>query len=361
MSHRDSVGQIVLIWASIVVGSSLVARPHVAKACGAAPCAQLETVFPHEGATNVPTNTELRVQYFGTLQQDLATGGVCMTAVLRMRLVPDAAAAITLQPSLEIDDGSRTWLIANPSAPLQPGTHYVLQVDRLEAAGMCACGATPDWTMASDFTTGTGADTQRPVFGGFQAIEATQWTRSSTDCGRTFSFQAMPVLTPGSDDFDDLSYQLYVDGKVAQRYIVDPTQALLVTCDGNVLFGSWPLRPGALIELRAVDVAGNLSEAHPAMQVPAGCPESVDMKPLSLDAGPGSPSQSLSRSPAGAAGSSSATAVDAGTRTHPSTDPQPASCSSAGPGSSAGARSAGWVFLLLLLPWTYRRSTLSPH
>jgi hypothetical protein len=346
MRRPRSIAPVLLAWASIASACNLVVPPRIAKACGATPCVRLDAVFPRDGATHVATNTELRAQYFGTFQAN-----ACTTSVLRMRLVPDGAAVVGLQPSLQIDNTALAWLVAEPSSPLQPSTHYALQGYRLATDGTCSCDGTPDWMTVSEFTTGTSTDTQQPVFAGAQALEATQAMRSSNDCGMTFGFNVKPAVTPGSDDSGDLSYQLYVNGELARRYVGDPEQALFVTCDGNTPFGAGLLRPMDLIELRAVDVAGNLSEAHTPVQVPAGCPLPGSTSRSDRDAGPGAPSQSE----AGAAGSSSATALDAGKTTQTSAHPQSASCSTAGPGSSPGARFASWSLLLLLLPWIRAR------
>lgn len=247
------------------VAGAFLALPRPAGACGATPFAERKEVLPSDGSTGVPTNTELRVLYFGSL--DPGEEG-CLAALDAFRLVAEGGTVLDLTATRHDEGTSEAWFVARPDASLSPDTAYELQVNLAERFHY-VCPA-PAWTTVSRFTTGSGADADPPEFGGATAVTVGDYVDSENTCGNYLGFPLDVELASARDDAPDLRYVVYADGERVARSLRD-LDSLFVDCGVTMVTTSRLLEPGAAIEVRAVDLAGNESSAGTALTVDATC------------------------------------------------------------------------------------------
>ena len=278
---------------SLGIASLALIRAGEAFACGALPCGQLNDVLPPDGSVGLPLNTEIRVLYFGELPT-LAEDPTCEIDLARLRLLPQDAAAIELTASREERAGSaETWAVARPGAPLAANTTYAVQLEMGGGREVCRCDQR-EWTTVSTFTTGAAADDAPPSFAGVTALSFGARADSSSDCGESRLIPAAPAFTPASDASPALRYNLYVDGAIEKRYVEsltgDPAPEIYVDCGTAALTTVTLLSPGARLEVRAVDIAGNESAASSPVEVTATCEPNPDPVAAQPDAAaPGDP------------------------------------------------------------------------
>ena len=279
---------------SLGVAALAVIRAGHALACGALPCGQLDDVLPPDGSVGLPLNTEIRILYFGALPQP-AEGGSCEVDLARLRLVPRGGAAIELTGALlERSGAAQTWVVAKPSAALAANTTYAVQLEMGAGIEVCRCDQR-EWTTVSTFATGAAADDAAPTFTGVSALSFGERADSSSDCGESKLIPAAPAFTPASDASPALRYNLYVDGAIAKRYVAsltgDTAPELYVDCGTGALTTATLVAPGARLEARAVDIAGNESAANASVAVTATCAPLTDSDPVAgePDAAAGDP------------------------------------------------------------------------
>lgn len=253
-----------------------------ADACGATDCSETLDVLPADGSANVPLNSNVRVRVHD-----------CGVALGAVRLQPPTGAAIVL--SGEVLQGSiygDGWFIGAASEQLAPNTRYEVQ-RRLEPAENPA-GKGSEWFTVSSFDTGASADHEAPSFAGITALAYGDTVRHWSDqCGSSRDvveveprFEAAtdtPAVSPGvtagraRDGVESpaLRYNVYLDGVLAVPYFMDllhdPWGEIVVDCAAQQLQIDSVITTASTIEVRAVDLAGNESPAHPALALDLTC------------------------------------------------------------------------------------------
>jgi hypothetical protein len=212
----------------------------------------------------VPRNTELRVLYYGTGEGfDPDDNVICELDLRPMRLVPSVGEPIELTGAAFERPSQKTWVVAHPVEPLTADTAYALQVLKEEASG-CVCDP-QQWATVSSFTTGGDEDDTAPTFAGLERVEYREQRSGPILCGDDDFVPAHATFAAAIDTSTELRYNVYVDGELAIPY-VDMTPgglAFNVDCEGAGLLGGATLvRPGAEVEVRAIDLAGNESAAN---------------------------------------------------------------------------------------------------
>jgi hypothetical protein len=243
-------------------------------ACGQMPCAQLNEVQPSDGSTNVPTNTEIRLLYFG--EPSLYPEDSCYTDQMTVRLVPTSGAQLelTTAPLLQPQTVTR-WLVARPTEPLAANTEYSIQLELGPGRDPCGCNAR-DWVSVGTFTTGAGVDEGAPEFAGITRLSYGERVDHEDICGNGGGalVPATPTFEPASDDSPLIRYDVYVNGELDERFVQTPggTQVpMSVNCASSAVSTLTALTPGSLVEVRAVDLAGNSSGPNQSVLVEDVC------------------------------------------------------------------------------------------
>jgi hypothetical protein len=151
--------------------------PPTASACQREPPGvRSRQVLPADGATGVPTNTRIAVEY---LASDIEIAPSLALRTEGGTFVPHDVVS-------EEEGNSPTFVIA-PRAPLAPGTRYWIY-DRIRLERECAAtGGVPctgEPLAFATFTTGATADTTPPTSTGV-AIETHYVSAEQNSCGRT--------------------------------------------------------------------------------------------------------------------------------------------------------------------------------
>ena len=211
-----------------------------ARACEPSSPAQLVDVMPANGATGVPTNAQVRLDYAG-----FETAGL---QDVEVRLVDGAALATTVVTLGNAGYPLRNLVVARLQAPLAPQTQYEVR----------AGGA-----VVSTFRTGDGADTTPPVFAGIANVTTSATDcRDSACCGPNRIAYVHMDWGGVSDDFSIGLVRFNVYG-AGGNLVVPMTSHRVVgyqVCSGQ-LSGSGPLGEfqgdSGRYRVRAVDLAGN--------------------------------------------------------------------------------------------------------
>jgi hypothetical protein len=260
---------------SLLVGSAIVVPAETAAACGSLPYAFVEDVQPADGAAGVPRNTELRIRFFGAVD---AAPLECSTNLTRLRLTPEGGSPRELDGELRAWPGrAEGWLVVKPPEPLLPETKYELE---LHAVRDDACAFEGDWTRLSSFETDSASDVRAPRLTGSPQLSYGDRETGTTNCGTTDGVPVVTVLGL-DDDFQGARYNVYVDGELAGPYRDGVTASgegaeIYVNCGTTALSTAIQVAPGARIEIRAVDIAGNESAPGEALSVPDKCRPSSD-------------------------------------------------------------------------------------
>lgn len=314
-------------------------------ACGALPCSQINDIQPADGSMGVALNTDLRVLYFGSLAP-YSEDDSCRADVRSIRLVPSAGAPIQLQgESHGPSSGFETWVVAKPQQPLAANTAYALQLQLGPGRDACRCDER-EWVTVSSFTSGAEADGEAPAFAGITGLTYAARATASSNCGETDGFPALPELTPATEGFPELRYNVYVNGELAKRYVkafavdAQPSE-LFVDCGSTALSTQALVHPGDSIEVRAVDLSGNESAPNEPIEVDVSCGT------------PDTPGDDASPQPAADAGSEPVF-IARGLADDPGSSLSSPGCAlsrrlGAGPSAALGA-------LFVLLAWRRRRA-----
>jgi hypothetical protein len=256
--------------------------PRSVWACGSLPCAQIEDVQPEDGSEGLPLNTEIRIQYFGSLT---SSPSAACDDLARVRITSrDGSAAALNAAVLAEPQTAQGWFVAKPTQALAPNTVYEVEAE-VEESGGCQCGQ-GNWHTVSTFTTGSDSDEAPPEFSGVVAFEYGELIQQSTDCGLFKVIPATPDADAPRDSSPDTRYNVYVDGAIAGRYrksIVGSglSPELAVDCGSTYLAGPVSFPPAARVEVRAIDIAGNESPQNGSVQVIGTCASPVDDAPTS--------------------------------------------------------------------------------
>jgi hypothetical protein len=255
-----------------ILAAALAATVHVrpARACGATPCAQVREIQPPEGSVDVPLNTEIRVLYFGMLSNEYFDPS-CDVDLRPIRLQPDGGGdPIYLTGTvLPPPAAQQAWVIAKHVEPLAADTGYAVQL--LLAPGQDACGCDGrEWTTVSSFTSGAGEDHEPPTFTGIDGVEYGERAQSLSSCGNNDGIPVFPDYTPVTDVTPAPRYNIYVDDQIATRYAEqigsDQYGELFVNCGD-----ASGITPGASVEVRGVDLAGNESPPNTPLTLDVTC------------------------------------------------------------------------------------------
>jgi hypothetical protein len=259
---------------ALVAGLSVFVRVEPALACGMLPCAQLNGIQPPEGSVGVPLNTEVRVLYFGGLSS-YADAQTCDLDLRPIRLLPGTGEPIYLTGTVLPRPATReAWVIAQHVEPLAALTTFAVQILLGEGRDPCRCEAL-EWTTVSSFTSGTDEDHEAPTFTGLDSLEYGERLQSSNSCGGSDQISVFPEFSPVTDTTPAPSYNIYVDGQIAQRYVeeLDFGQygQIVVECGPSALTTLTAVTPGASVEVRGVDLAGNESPPNTPLTIEATC------------------------------------------------------------------------------------------
>jgi hypothetical protein len=259
---------------ALVAAVCILGRFEPALACGPLPCAQVNGIQPPEGSVGVPLNTEIRVLYFGslTLYGDSQT---CNLDLRPIRLLPDTGEPIYLTGTvLPRPATQEAWTIAKHVAPLAANTVFAVQLLLGEGREPCRCEAL-EWTTVSSFTSGAAEDHEPPTFAGLDSLEYGERLQGSNDCGGSDLIYVFPEFSHVSDDGPAPRYNIYVDGQIAQRYVeeldFDQYGEIFVDCGSSSLTTLTAVTPGASVEVRGVDLAGNESTPNTPLTIDAAC------------------------------------------------------------------------------------------
>lgn len=242
---------------ALAIAAALHVHARDASACSPLGCATFITALPPDGTAGVPLNSELRVHYHGSGQVGEA-GNIDLTP---MRLVPAGQQELVLRGArLTGHDPSDWWLMARPDQRLAPDTEYELQV--LVGAAGDACAVGRDWTTVSRFTTAAEVDTDAPEFDGIATLSYGARQRSG-GCASADWIPITPALSEPRDASPVMHFNVYVDGELNRRFLPSlepsPTTAPQLAIDCSLVKGAGSIQPGADLEVRAVDLAGNES------------------------------------------------------------------------------------------------------
>jgi hypothetical protein len=254
-----------------ILAAALAATVHVqpARACGETPCAQVSDIQPPEGSVGVPLNTEIRARYFGRLSNEYFDAS-CELDLRPMRLQADGGEPIYLTGTvLSRPETLEAWVIAKHVEPLAADTSYAVQL--LLAPGQEACGCDGrEWTTVSSFTSGEAEDHEPPTFTGIDSVAYGERAQGWSTCGSSDLIPVFLDYTPVTDVNPAPRYNIYVDGQIASRYVEqigsDQYGELFVSCaDASAI------APGAGVEIRGVDLAGNESPPNTPLTLDVTC------------------------------------------------------------------------------------------
>jgi hypothetical protein len=262
------------IWLATFTLAAL-AHAGPALACGALPCAQINDVQPGDGNTGVPLNAEVRVLYFGAWAQDTAQSS-CSLGPLGIRLAASGEANIDLTgTAFRRAAAADAWVVAKPTGPLLANTEYHVQVMRSGDAYGCDCQEA-EWTTVSSFTTGSVADDDAPLFTGADSFRYGDRVDTDSDCGSFKAIPAIPHATAATDASPGLRYDIYVNDVLEHRYVENlgtpsESSSIYVNCGTTSLITDTLVTPGARVEVRAVDIAGNTSASNAGSEISVSC------------------------------------------------------------------------------------------
>jgi hypothetical protein len=329
---------------ALAVALSVLVDADSALACGPLPCAKFTDIQPPEGSVGVPLNTELRVLYFGSLSSYEPT---CDLDLRPMRLLPNTGEPIYLTGTvLPRPVAAEAWVIAKHVEPLAANTGYAVQVLIGEGQDSCRCD-TLEWTTVSSFTSGAAEDHQPPTFVGVESLEYGERNQGSTTCGDSDQIEVFPEFTPVIDAAPAPRYNIYVDGQSSKRYVEEldfgTYGEIFVDCGSSSLTQRTAVSPGASVDIRAVDLAGNESPPNTPLTIDVTC----ELVPVDLPMGDpvgsgGTTGSAPSPSDTPAADSPSASS-------EPSSGCDLSSSSVVARGAASGAGAAAMAGVLLVL------------
>jgi len=229
-----------------------------ASACEPPPPTQLRDVLPADGTTGVPTNAQVRLDYYGFET----------TGLQAVEVRPVGGAALTTTIALLGNAGYplRQLVVVRLQAPLAPQTQYEVR------AGS---------TVVSTFRTGDGADTMPPTFAGIASV-----TTSVTDCADSACCGPNRIAYVHmdwggvSDDFGTATvrYNVYAGSALVVPMTLDGAVGYQV-CSGE-LTGTGPsgnFQGGSGgYRVRAVDLAGNEDTNNVTQDVMVSCTPQSD-------------------------------------------------------------------------------------
>lgn len=228
------------------------------RACSPPPPTQLSAVLPADGTTGVPTNAQVRLDYYGFETTGLQD--------VEVRPVGGAALATTIALLDNAGYPLRHLVVVRLQAPLAPQTQYEVR------AGS---------TIVSTFRTGDGADTMPPTFAGISSV-----TTSVSDCADSACCGPNRIAYVhmdwggASDDFSTATvrYNVYAGSALVVPMTLGRAVGYQV-CSGE-LSGAGPLGNfeggSGRYRVRAVDLAGNEDTNNVTQEVMVSCAPQPD-------------------------------------------------------------------------------------
>jgi len=233
-SLRGQAGGVKLV---VLVALLVCVEAARASACEP-PSTHLRDAVPADGAIGVPTNAQVRLDYYGSETTDLQD--------VEVRPIGGAALATTIVLLGNAGYPLRHLVVVQLQAPLAPQTQHEVR------AGS---------TVVSTFRTGDGADTTPPGFAGITSVTTSVTDCSDTACCGPNRIAYVHLGWGGvSDDFSVamVRYNVYAGGALvvpmsdaAVGYHLCSGQLTGTGPNGNFQGGSGGYR------VRAVDLAGN--------------------------------------------------------------------------------------------------------
>jgi len=226
---------------------SLVAGPRQADACSPWFDGYVRTVLPEAGATSVPLNARITVDYSWIIDP----------VGLELREAGGASVSVTL-------DRLPARLVVSPTAYLAPNTTYelldTLSLECVDPEPWCYGEA----AVIATFTTGSDEDLVPPQISGVSVTGEFRCNEGSSCDTSNYELTSV-AITAVEDDGPDawLRYE-YLDEDGSLVYGPGPLIQVVDDCSG----GGPDERPDRAFEysgtfqLRAVDLAGNVSAAH---------------------------------------------------------------------------------------------------
>lgn len=213
------------------------------------------------------------MRYFGSLD---AAPLECGADLARVRLTAEGADTEELGGDLLVwPERAEGWLVVKPPEPLLPETRYELAL-RASLGDACSCESV--WTTVSSFETDAASDVRPPSLSGSREASYGDRETSTNNCGTMDGVPLVTVLGL-ADDFQGARYNIYVDGELTSPYRDRVTAnaegaEIYVDCGTTALSTATRVEPGANVEIRAVDLAGNESAPGDALSVPDKCAQS---------------------------------------------------------------------------------------
>ncbi|MBU52748.1 MAG: hypothetical protein CL920_29000 [Deltaproteobacteria bacterium] len=237
------------------------------------------TTLPVDGMKDVPTNTDILLEYKYTL---FSGGGGGFSIDETFRLLDAKGKEVTLKKRIGASRTTGYWgryvVILEPSAELSPNTTYTLSSNLSKLPCALPSGCQPgDFSKIMSFHTGAASDKTPPSFRGIEKLsgcEPASQCRSSACCGpyvqRTFAL----YWKSSKEAASSIRYNVYGDGVLFFERISTTSFAVTVSLSGTSFTpSSWSVLRSApqKVTVRAVDMAGNEDTNRNSFDVPKVC------------------------------------------------------------------------------------------
>lgn len=235
-------------------------------------------ILPGDGATNVPTNVRVALQYHGSSSRP-------ELADVQIQPVGGQPVAVTAERGLT-NHPFRFLTFVRPTAPLAANTTFQV-LTRIPGV---PCGSesciTSTYSVAATFTTGGGPDTVPPTYAGLSGVTASVQTCNSDACcgpDRVVSY-GFDRGTP-TDDVAYAGVKLYRvgSGLVSEFGFLSGFELCSGQPTGGGPSGDF-MAPVGTFYAHAVDLAGNEDSNMHLVTVPVTCADGMN---AGMDAGNG--------------------------------------------------------------------------
>jgi hypothetical protein len=258
-------------WAIASIAVLLASAPRIAGACEPLPPGiGYRTVTPADGATLVPINTEVWIDY-------LSYDGSLPLADIELRrgsrLIPVTVRMLT---------SFHRAFVVQPSSPLDPDTTYEVwtRIPTVPCVDSTDCVST-DWSRLSSFTTGARRDDTAPRFRGVLG-GVTRPVGGPSDCG-DYEFIQITLQWLGAIDESPVRYVIHAgspDGPVLTELAAGQGYRVCwSTPEAEVLVDGF-VSDSPTYSVRAIDLAGNEDDNVATVTLDVSCPSPI------VDAGP---------------------------------------------------------------------------
>jgi hypothetical protein len=220
------------------------AAPRPAGACSPPGPFNFGGIAPADGATDVPTNTQLRLFFYVSEMSPAET---------EIQLRPEAGDPVAVTVTRQGSDVGARVVVVQPDAPLRPQTGYEVRT-RFKANCTYDC-ITTEYAALAKFTTGSGPLTTPPAFAGVTGATVRTAVCGGDTCCGPYKAVLMSLDWARGSDPTIAGYHIYRDGELVSPVGL-PGGAL--DCTGRYpfdAFNSFPAVSGRY-GVRAVNLAG---------------------------------------------------------------------------------------------------------